>query len=370
LNRKLSIGIIGAGSFAAFAAEAFSKVEGVEISAVSDINTNAGTSLARLFNARFHKNYLHLLNNQGVDLVYIATPPFLHFKISRQALLAGKHVISEKPAALKATQAEELRALGKQRKLLYVVNLMQRYNPLYEITYDIVCAKLLGDFLHGYFENYASDENLSQDHWFWNERSSGGIFVEHGVHFFDMFCGWLGEGKVINAAQIHRPHFGKIYDRVQATVLYAKGTVNFYHGFDQPKILDRQELRLLFERGEITLSGWIPLRMQLYGLVKTSTTKRIQELLGPHLAVHKLHTRKINGKAKGRFLDIAFENELTIDCQSTVAKEDRYRQMLKDMLDDQWKWIRNKRHVRVVDDRNAVHSLQMAEHAKKIARKF
>jgi predicted dehydrogenase len=119
LNRKLSIGIIGAGSFAAFAAEAFSKVEGVEISAVSDINTNAGTSLARLFNARFHKNYLHLLNNQGVDLVYIATPPFLHFKISRQALLAGKHVISEKPAALKATQAEELRALGKQRKLLY-----------------------------------------------------------------------------------------------------------------------------------------------------------------------------------------------------------------------------------------------------------
>jgi hypothetical protein len=83
-----------------------------------------------------------------------------------------------------------------------------------------------------------------------------------------------------------------------------------------------------------------------------------------------MHTRKINGKAKGRFLDIASENELTIDCQSTVAKEDRYRQMLSDMLDDQWKWIRNKRHVRVVDDRNAVHSLQMAEHAKKIARKF
>ena len=124
-------------------------------------------------------------------LVYIATPPFLHYQQSKMALLAGKHVICEKPAALHVKEAEELVRLAKSSNLLYVVNLMQRYNPLYDIVKKIIDEKLLGNFLHGFFENYASDENLKCDHWFWDEEKSGGIFIEHGVHFFDMFSGWL-----------------------------------------------------------------------------------------------------------------------------------------------------------------------------------
>jgi predicted dehydrogenase len=89
-----------------------------------------------------------------------------------------------------------------------------------------VNERLLGNFLHGFFENYASDENLYQDHWFWDESKSGGIFIEHGVHFFDMFSGWLGDGKIVSALQLRRPHDNKrIIDRVQATVLYQNGTV-------------------------------------------------------------------------------------------------------------------------------------------------
>ena len=71
---------------------------------------------------------------------------------------------------------------------------MQRYNPLFSQIKELVDSKLLGDVLHGTFENYASDEGLGPDHWFWDRIKSGGIFVEHGVHFFDMFAGWLGSG--------------------------------------------------------------------------------------------------------------------------------------------------------------------------------
>ena len=60
---------------------------------------------------------------------------------------------------------------------------------------------MLGEVLHGSFENYASDENLPAEHWFWDRAKSGGIFVEHGVHFFDLFAGWLGPGRV-EAAQV------------------------------------------------------------------------------------------------------------------------------------------------------------------------
>ena len=46
-----------------------------------------------------------------VDLVYIATPPFLHFDQAKQALKAGKHVVCEKPLAMTVAQADELVAL-------------------------------------------------------------------------------------------------------------------------------------------------------------------------------------------------------------------------------------------------------------------
>lgn len=77
---------------------------------------------------------------------------------------------------------------------------MQRYNPLYTMVADLIQSQMLGKVLHGYLENYASDEGLDPDHWFWDRSKSGGIFLEHGVHFFDMFEGWLGRGEVVAAS--------------------------------------------------------------------------------------------------------------------------------------------------------------------------
>jgi predicted dehydrogenase len=371
LKNEFTIGIIGAGSFAAFAAQAFLKIEEIKIIAVSDLNEQAGKRLAGELNAKFYPVYQELLENDEIDLVYIATPPFLHFEISKRTLLAGKHVICEKPAALKTSEAEELKILASKLKLLYVVNLMQRYNPLYTVVKNIMQEKILGDFLHGFFENYASDENLNEEHWFWDETKSGGIFIEHGVHFFDMFSGWLGNGKVISALQIHRKN-GKavIYDRVQATVLYNEGTVNFYHGFDQPNILDRQEMRLEFERGDITLYGWIPVRMKLHGLLKKEQLKTLDKLIGPFSIVEHNHTDQPDKKVKGKFLDILYDKHVTIESGCSSEKQNRYQQMLTDMLCDQLNWIRNNDHLRIIDDTNAVESIRMAEHAKEIAQKL
>ncbi len=370
MKKDLTIGIIGAGSFAAFAASSFLKIEGIKIIAAADINEAAGKQLAAALNATYYPQYEALLKDDAVDLVYIATPPFLHAEMSEKALLAGRHVICEKPAALKTADAVALQALAKEKKLLYVVNLMQRYNPLYEVVKNIVQQKMMGNFLHGFFENYASDENLHQDHWFWDEAKSGGIFIEHGVHFFDLFCGWLGEGKVINGFQLNRENVAtKMYDRVQATVLYGEGAVNFYHGFDQPKILDRQEMRLQFERGDITLYGWVPVRMKLYGIFKKEDLKRLQEMIEPCSTVHHNSNDQAAKKGKGKFAEIIFDEEVTVECGSNAGKQDRYQQMLAAMLDDQWNWIKNNDHIRVIDDNNAVQSLQMAVAAKEIAQK-
>jgi hypothetical protein len=287
------------------------------------------------------------------------------------ALLAGKHVICEKPAALKTSEAEELLELARSRQSLYVVNLMQRYNPLYKKVKTIIQEKILGDFLHGFFENYASDENLSPDHWFWDESKSGGIFIEHGVHFFDLFEGWLGEGRVIGAWQLQRPDIKeKIIDRVQSTVLYNDGIVNFYHGFDQPTILDRQEIRLQFERGEITMYEWVPVKMKLHGLLNAGQLQRLQEIVGMTATIHHHKTKEENRQVKGRFCELIFEDHITLEYENISGKQLLYQEMLTAMIADQQDWIRNHNHIRVIDDNNAVQSLKMAAHANRMAKNF
>jgi predicted dehydrogenase len=320
---ELHIGVVGAGGFAKFAVTAFLRLPGVKVVAVTDIDPAA----AEAFNITIYKDLEDLLTNSSAHLIYIATPPYLHFAQSRMALSAGRHVICEKPAALEVSEAEALAQLAGTNGLLYVVNLMQRYNPLFDIVKTIVDDRRLGDFRHGFFENYASDEFLGPGHWFWDPAKSGGIFIEHGVHFFDLFAGWLGEGRLIDAFQIGR-------DRVQATVLYKTGPVNFYHGFDQLKVLDRQEMRLLFERGEITLFEWVPVKMRLYGLLDGAAEPVIREYENPG------------------------------------GKQELYQQMLTAMLTDQWNWIKDRTHIRVIDEVNAVQSLRVAAEATAISQHF
>ena len=366
MNQQVRIGICGAGEFAKFAAKCFLKVRGITIFGVTDINETAAKTTATECNAKVFTTYEAMLNDKDIDLIYIATPPFLHYEQSKAALLAGKHVICEKPAALKTVEAEELADYAKQNNLLYVVNLMQRYNPLYGIVDKLVKENMLGDFLHGFFENYASDEPLHEKHWFWNEEKSGGIFIEHGVHFFDMFSGWLGEGELINAVQLpklNNPQ--KIIDRVQATVNYKGGLVNLYHGFNQPKMLDRQELRLQFEKGDITLFEWIPVKIKINALLSNIQIDELKNLLENCSIIKNQH--QSSKKCRGNFKEIVFDEFVTVEAGNIADKNNRYEELLIAMITDQWAWIKDKNHNRVIDENNAVASLRMAENAALMA---
>lgn len=366
-ERELHIGIIGAGGFARFATKAFLKAPGIKLIAVTDLNKIAAHQMGDEFDAIVYETFEELLENSDIQLVYIATPPFLHYTQSKMTLLAGKHVICEKPAALKAREAEELSAIAASKKLLYTVNLMQRYNPLFKTIKAIIQENILGNFLHGYFENYASSEKLNPEHWFWDESKSGGIFIEHGVHFFDLFAGWLGEGKIVGAWKLIRPHQKEpVFDRVQATVLYEGGIVNFYHGFDQPEILDRQEFRLLFERGEITLFGWVPVKMKLHGLLQKGELEKLKEIAGSFSITHH-KVLPIDMAVNGGFKE-TFTDHITMEYENILGKQDLYRQMLTDMIADQHCWIVNRNHYRIIDDKNAVLSTRMAEEATRVSK--
>ena len=363
----LRIGALGAGGFGLFALQQFLQIPGVQLVAMAGTHREAALAMMRRFGVPDVVSQEAVLENPDIDLVYIATPPFLHYQQARASLLAGKHVICEKPLALTTEEADDLVSLAKAGNLLCIANLMQRYNPVFESVRRVIESKALGDFLHGSFDNYASDEGLSPEHWFWDRAKSGGIFIEHGVHFFDMFEGWLGAGKVVSAQRCLRPG-SDIEEQVQCSVRYPGGAlVNFHHSFTQPSRLDHQEFRLGFERGEIFLEEWVPIRVRVRGAVNEEQTRVLTDLFpSARLDVLKTYGGR-DRSARGRHKDLDISQQVELHAGAEDDKMRRYCELLRDLFTDQVAWLNDRRHVRKITERNGRDSLALAVSATNLA---
>ncbi len=86
-----------------------------------------------------------VLADPEVDAVVIATPVATHHALARAALLAGKHVLVEKPLAATAEQAEELRELAERRGLVLLVDHVFLYSPAVRKLAQLVAAGDLGE---------------------------------------------------------------------------------------------------------------------------------------------------------------------------------------------------------------------------------
>lgn len=362
-DESVGIGVIGCGGFAVFACGHFVDVPGVRIIAAADIFETAAKGLAERFDGAQVMEVDGLVRHPDVDLVYIATPPNLHYPQAMLALDAGKHVICEKPMAMNLGQASEMIAAAAENDRVLVTNLMQRYNPLSDIVKRLIDSKVLGEVLHGYFENYAGDEKLGPDHWFWDKKLSGGIFIEHVVHFFDLFAKWLGPGEVVAAQASLRPGTD-IEDQVQCTVRYRDGIhVNHYHGFTQSGHMDRQELRILFERGDLTLSEWVPTRARLQAVVDDAGLEQLAGLFPGAEVTVVAEFDADDRRCTARHKDFEITKQITLVYGQDVDKQARYGEIVKAMLTDQLAWIRDHSHLRQLTEANGRDSLAMAVQA-------
>jgi len=107
----IRIGLVGCGSFARFSMARYRQLPNVTVTAVADIDSAAARRAATELETE-PQEPAALLTRPDVDLIYIATPPALHHRQAALALVAGKHVLVEKPLATTLADAQELVALA------------------------------------------------------------------------------------------------------------------------------------------------------------------------------------------------------------------------------------------------------------------
>ena len=96
----IGLGVVGCGGFGLFALQQFTQVPGVRLVGMAVTHQPASLAAASRFGMENTDDLGVFLARHDLDIVYIATPPFLHHAQALAALEAGKHVIVEKPLAM------------------------------------------------------------------------------------------------------------------------------------------------------------------------------------------------------------------------------------------------------------------------------
>lgn len=242
-NNLVPYGFIGTGSRGQYLLTHLSKLDAGRCVAVCDIHEPSLTKGAQLAgtNPSKYKDYRELLARQDIDAVLIAVPLYEHFRVTKDALLAGKHVFCEKSLVFKPEEVHELRELAAQHpKQVLQVGLQRRYSQFYQTAKQMIEKGMLGQVTHinaqwnrnpGWPLKTDPTKSLEMANWRLFRKYSGGLTAELGSHQIDV-ADWIFGTHFDFVQGVGGVDFVKdgrdVYDNIQLIFSYPGGRKMMY----------------------------------------------------------------------------------------------------------------------------------------------
>lgn len=183
--------IIGCGNIAKRHAQSIAGCRGARLTVVCDQVEEKVNALAKEFKVEPVLSFDEVLARKDVDCVNICTPSGSHAKLAIKALQKGKHVVVEKPMALKVADAKKIiRAAKKYNRRLCVV-LQNRYNKPMQDVKKLVDKKDLGKiYLGNITVRWYRPQEYYNDGWHGTKAMDGGVLMNQAIHHIDALQ-WL-----------------------------------------------------------------------------------------------------------------------------------------------------------------------------------
>jgi len=174
-----SLGLIGYGTIGEVHFKAIHQTQGetgLSVAVVADINdVNFPKGV------RFTKDYKALLQNPSIDAIAIATPPDTHFGIARDALIAGKDVLLEKPPTLTIPELEKLEDISTNSERV----LFTAFHAMYRPEVDEARKLLKGETVKSIdieYREYVLNYHDADGWIFKKQRGGGGVLIDSGIN--------------------------------------------------------------------------------------------------------------------------------------------------------------------------------------------
>jgi predicted dehydrogenase len=205
----IRVAVIGTGFGSSVQVPGFQRLDDVEVVAVASGHLErAQAAAAALSIPHAFDDWRVMLDRVPIDLVSIATPPFLHHEMVLEVARRGLHVLCEKPFALNVDQARAMLEAARAANVVHAVDHEFRFHSTRARIKDLLHAEELGE--PRLVRLVWSGRRRPQWDW-WSDRArGGGALGTMGSHYVDSLRWWFGEPHAVSA--LLRPFLEKRTD--------------------------------------------------------------------------------------------------------------------------------------------------------------
>ncbi len=179
----MKTGVIGVGSMGKNHARVYSEM-GV-LNGIADSMEEVAKPLAEKFGVEYYADYKEMLKTD-IDAVTVATPTNTHFKLAMDAIMAGKHVLVEKPICFSIEEAEKIVKAAEKENVVLAVGQIERHNPVVKFARESIEAGKFGDIVSIVARRVSTMPGRIRD---------VGVLMDLGIHDIDVIR-YLANSKV------------------------------------------------------------------------------------------------------------------------------------------------------------------------------
>ncbi|NLY25018.1 MAG: Gfo/Idh/MocA family oxidoreductase [Bacteroidales bacterium] len=233
MSTNIRTGIIGYGlSGRVFHAPFIDVVEGYDLTKIS---TSRPESIA-MIEERYPLTAVipdgkGIIDDPEIDLVIVTSPNTDHFRWSREALLAGKHVVVEKPFTVNVKEADELIEIAARQQKILTVYHNRRFTSDTRTVKKLLDSGLLGVIVdyESHFDRYRTNPRPGGA---WREQPlpGSGIFYDLGSHLIDQALWFFGMPEAVTAEINHQRAWAKADDHFDVRLHYPTFTATLKSG--------------------------------------------------------------------------------------------------------------------------------------------
>ena len=173
--------------------EGYAKHPGAKLLAVSDMLDDRLNWAKEKYNVNVYKDYKKILARPDIDVVSIATPDFTHAKITIEALESGKHVLVEKPMALKLEDCDRMIKAAKKSGRKLSVDFQHKAEPIYKKMKSLVDDGTIGNVVNISRTLWRGSFLVKLGRWIQKRKYAGDMIFEEIIHSIDFARGLIGD---------------------------------------------------------------------------------------------------------------------------------------------------------------------------------
>ncbi len=201
-KKNINWGILGCGWIAQQFADALNGTEGAVLHAVGSRSQDKANEFAKKNDAiKAYGTYMALIEDQNIDIIYIATPHSHHFANTKVCLEKGKHVLCEKAFTVNASQAKVLLDLAKSKGLFLMEALWSKFLPGMIKAKELIDNGIIGDVI-SMDADFGSKFEINPKHRLFNPYLAGGVLLDIGIYPLFLSLYMFGKPKVLKAHSV------------------------------------------------------------------------------------------------------------------------------------------------------------------------